>query len=92
MTHLAGYPCVVCGYPTSVYDSRRNHNDHVRRRRKCNACKTRFTTYELPAAELDQLKAEAHGKGPTVADLVGDIEAVIESYQNGKVRESEKAA
>lgn len=40
--------CPFCAdYDTRVIDSRlSNEGDQVRRRRECNACKERFTTYE----------------------------------------------
>ena len=44
--------CPFCGaHETRVLDSRLvNEGDQVRRRRECNACKERFTTFEV--AEL----------------------------------------
>jgi transcriptional repressor NrdR len=44
--------CPFCGtHDTRVLDSRlANEGDQVRRRRECNACKERFTTFEM--AEL----------------------------------------
>lgn len=39
--------CPFCNAPdTKVIDSRRNEDFSIRRRRECEACKKRFTTYE----------------------------------------------
>lgn len=39
--------CPFCGAPdTKVIDSRRNEDFSIRRRRECEKCKKRFTTYE----------------------------------------------
>jgi len=39
--------CPSCGHPDSkVIDSRPTDNDSIRRRRECQACQRRFTTYE----------------------------------------------
>ena len=49
--------CPVCGADeTAVADTRLNdEGDVVRRRRKCNACDKRFTTYERPEIQLPQV-------------------------------------
>ena len=46
--------CPFCGTPdTRVVDSRLAHEStQVRRRRECNACETRFTTYESPLLNM----------------------------------------
>ncbi|ACY14658.1 ATP cone domain-containing protein [Haliangium ochraceum] len=41
--------CPYCGSDSQVLDSRGNA-DGVRRRRQCNACRRRFTTYERAGA------------------------------------------
>jgi transcriptional repressor NrdR len=46
--------CPFCGTPdTRVVDSRlASESAQVRRRRECNACETRFTTYESPLLNM----------------------------------------
>lgn len=46
--------CMYCGnYETYVIETRSVKNDTViRRRRECNECKRRFTTYEI--AKVDK--------------------------------------
>ena len=40
--------CIYCGfYGTRVKDSREAPNNEWRRRRECQKCKKRFTTYEI---------------------------------------------
>ncbi|ANL71909.1 NrdR family transcriptional regulator protein [Rhizobium phaseoli] len=40
--------CNECGLETSVTDSRSSSSgNYVRRRRECDSCKARFTTYEM---------------------------------------------
>ena len=40
--------CPVCGsMENKVIDSRPTENSAIRRRRECNSCKNRFTTYEM---------------------------------------------
>lgn len=40
--------CPVCGsMDNKVIDSRPTENSAIRRRRECNSCKSRFTTYEM---------------------------------------------
>lgn len=40
--------CPVCGsMDNKVIDSRPTENSAIRRRRECNGCKNRFTTYEM---------------------------------------------
>lgn len=49
--------CPFCGAEdTAVADTRLNdEGDVVRRRRKCNACDKRFTTYERAEIQLPQV-------------------------------------
>ena len=49
--------CPFCGADeTAVADTRLNdEGDVVRRRRKCNACDKRFTTYERAEIQLPQV-------------------------------------
>ena len=49
--------CPFCGAEdTAVADTRLNEEgDVVRRRRKCNACDKRFTTYERAEIQLPQV-------------------------------------
>lgn len=58
--------CRRCGHPdVHVTDSRtHNHGREVRRRRECQACQYRWTTYELDAEKirrvpLSELRAHA---------------------------------
>ncbi|MBQ8696942.1 MAG: transcriptional repressor NrdR [Clostridia bacterium] len=40
--------CPICGFPDSrVIDSRPTEEGSIRRRRECDGCKRRFTTYEI---------------------------------------------
>ena len=40
--------CPLCGFPDSrVIDSRPTEEGSIRRRRECDGCKRRFTTYEI---------------------------------------------
>ncbi len=40
--------CPICGFPDSrVIDSRPTEEGTIRRRRECDGCKRRFTTYEI---------------------------------------------
>lgn len=43
--------CPECGGATHVYDSRMS-GDETRRRRECDKCKHRFTTFEVEAKQL----------------------------------------
>lgn len=62
MTHLRraceGIPCPACGAKIGhmVYDTRATQQDRIRRARRCQ-CGTRFTTYEVSAADLDRIEA-----------------------------------
>ncbi|GAB6139979.1 transcriptional regulator NrdR [Methylosoma difficile] len=49
--------CPFCGvHDTRVLDSRlANEGDQVRRRRECNACKERFTTFETAELSLPRV-------------------------------------
>jgi len=38
--------CVYCDSPTRVYESRLRKDNIVRRRRECDKCHTRYTTFE----------------------------------------------
>ena len=43
--------CAACGGPSSVYDTRTTP-EAVRRRRQCDACGERWTTYEVRREQL----------------------------------------
>jgi hypothetical protein len=47
-----------CGGGSTVIDSR-SLTDGRRRRHRCKVCDTRFTTYEITAAEYDRLQSLA---------------------------------
>ena len=51
--------CPTCTIPTRVIDSRADDGDgNVRRRRyRCWKCGTRFSTYEISAAEWEKVQA-----------------------------------
>lgn len=42
----AARTCPLCGADSFVYDTRELENGVIMRRRKCQACGTRFETYE----------------------------------------------
>jgi transcriptional regulator NrdR family protein len=48
--------CLTCNDKTRVVDSRQEGNMRYRRH-YCQSCKTKFTTYEITAAEYDRLQA-----------------------------------
>lgn len=51
--------CIECGATTKVIDSRPMHDQlGVRRRRQCDKCTTRFTTYEIPVSTYTNLVEE----------------------------------
>lgn len=51
--------CLYCGENTKVIDTRATENA-MRRRRECETCEKRFTTYERP--EMDLLVVKKDGK------------------------------
>ena len=44
--------CPKCGAEMRVVDTRQAEGDSVRRRRVCNDCKYRLTTYEITLEQL----------------------------------------
>lgn len=56
-----GIPCPSCNLTDSfVVDSRRvPKQTRIRRRRECSYCGTRFTTYEVWAADYEQIEKAA---------------------------------
>ena len=55
--------CPKCGsYNTTVYDTRLEEKSR-RRRRRCNDCEHRFTTYEITLGDDVRLKAEVETDG-----------------------------
>lgn len=74
--------CPFCGTPdTRVVDSRlAQESTQVRRRRECNSCETRFTTYESPMLNM-----------PMVIKSDGSRDAFDERrLRNGMMRALEK--
>jgi transcriptional regulator NrdR family protein len=45
-----------CGGQTQVVDSRPRSDNALRRRRECLVCRVRFSTTEIPALELTDLR------------------------------------
>lgn len=44
--------CPKCGAEMRVIDSRKAENDSIRRRRACDECQYRLTTYEITLERL----------------------------------------
>lgn len=55
------YACPGCGGATSVKDSRPRESGGIRRRRRCNGCGARFTTYEFGAENVDDVLTGVQG-------------------------------
>lgn len=55
-----------CGNDTLVVDSRPSPEGYVRRRRECQTCGMRFSTYEVEASDWRLLKEHA-GKARALA-------------------------
>lgn len=51
--------CPLCHQPTVVLE-KRVEVAADRRRRECSSCQHRFTTYEIKALELEDLRAAKH--------------------------------
>ena len=47
--------CPICGSNSKTIDSRLSEN-RIRRRKQCNKCGVRFTTYEITEIEIDKIK------------------------------------
>lgn len=59
--------CPNCqAFDSGVTDSRTS-GDTIRRRRRCAACKERFTTYEVAAEEIDGMVFRVDGRVSGVA-------------------------
>lgn len=71
------YPCTQCHNPTICKDSRPNDHHHWRRRRECPNCNHRFTTYEIPETEIDDIQMKR-----TVM-FCSEVTAALERYRNG---------
>jgi transcriptional regulator NrdR family protein len=55
--------CPKCGKETLVIDSRPSPGELIRRRRICNACSHRFTTYEITEIrKAEYERSERHEK------------------------------
>ena len=64
--------CPKCSSDGSVIDSRpTDHATTIRRRRECNTCKHRYTTYEVDADTFQELQADSRVALP-VAILFDD--------------------
>jgi transcriptional regulator NrdR family protein len=46
--------CPKCGSDMLVADTRETENNRIRRRRVCNACRYRLTTYEITLEQLGE--------------------------------------
>ncbi len=69
--------CPLCHQPTRVLEKRAEASAD-RRRRECEACEHRFTTYEVRAAELEDLR-EAKHKLEQLHDLLRPTEEAGET-------------
>lgn len=59
--------CPVCDHPETLIVEHRG----IRRRRECQQCHHRWTTYEISAARLDELEAiERHAAA--IAEVMSD--------------------
>lgn len=74
MAEPVGLVCPCCGGETEVRDSRPVPRS-IRRRRHCVGCGHRYTTYEVPACELEALRrlrdVVQQQLGPTLAEIAG---------------------
>jgi transcriptional repressor NrdR len=71
--------CPVCGSEnTRVIDSRpAESGQSIRRRRHCESCEGRFTTYERPEPQLVVRKRDGHLEGFSRAKLVAGMSASL---------------
>lgn len=54
-----GVICPYCGYNKSMVVDTRAHYDGIYRRRECDQCMKRFTTYEFTDAMVVKIKDKA---------------------------------
>lgn len=58
-----GIVCPYCGHKKSVIRDCREHYDGYRRRRECEKCGKRFTTYEFTEDMVKRIKDRAFDMG-----------------------------
>ena len=68
--------CPLCGKELNVVDSRRIGGT-VRRRRYCDRCKFRTTTYEITMEEMNEFRKLEREK----ADILTSIRGIMEKYE-----------
>lgn len=74
--------CPYCGGDSRVLDSRQSP-DGIRRRRLCNECKRRFTTYERAGSiDLKVIKRDERTEPFDPAKLVRSLERVTRNRPN----------
>lgn len=64
--------CPYCGGDSQVVDSR-SSTDGVRRRRTCNECRRRFTTYETAGSPTIKVVKREGGTEPFVPDKIARV-------------------
>ncbi len=60
---LNGILCPKCGSTKSMVVNVRRHADGIYRRRECDECLTRFTTYEFTDEMVKRIKDRAYKMG-----------------------------
>ena len=68
--------CPKCGAETRVIDSRPT-GDMIRRRRECENCRRRITTYEVTLEQFGEWQNEQREK----QKLINRIRSMIELYE-----------
>jgi transcriptional regulator NrdR family protein len=74
-------PCPKCGgRRCAVTDSRGTREDRIRRRRCCLDCATRWTTFEVSAADLERVERLAEMVA-TLTSARDDLSRMIEALR-----------
>lgn len=60
---MAGLPCPKCGHMKSYVVDTREFVGGIRRRRECEECEYRFTTYECESGLMRRLHNRAFKRG-----------------------------
>lgn len=68
--------CPKCGSETRVIDTR-PAGDMIRRRRECENCRRRITTYEVTLAQIGEWQKEQREK----QGIINKIRSLIELYE-----------
>lgn len=80
---MPGVACPKCkGSRSEVIDCRKMI-DKVRRRRRCLACKLRWSTYEISELHFGAMFKGSHGV-PVIVDAVAAYKEIVRIINNGK--------